>query len=332
MTKEATDGRAETPVRAPSGPGSREPRGDHEVGDSCRARRRSLSRSPRPQDLSFAGYGLSVVGLTPPWLPASGSAREGPVDWLAERGSVAEAPAGWAKEGPDDLTVGWARYAEYRLSIAPSACVHAVLDTVSDEESVLCFILSVIPLALPLFGLEPLHGSAVVCDDEAALLLGAAGAGKSSLAAALGNRGYGCLADDACAIDASGLLWPGPPLVAPRGDGAGGHVVGMYTGKMVTLVANHRSEPLRASRVLVLRPEPGASLAIRPLVGREAFTALLGHVRAPGVLRTRRRDLQLQVVARLAGLPVATLSYEPGRNSPEETADATANWISGEGP
>ena len=45
-----------------------------------------------------------------------------------------------------------------------------------------------------------LHASAVKVGDRAVLFCGASGAGKSTMAAALGQRGYAMLADDVCAI------------------------------------------------------------------------------------------------------------------------------------
>jgi hypothetical protein len=50
-------------------------------------------------------------------------------------------------------------------------------------------------------GLLPLHASAVAADAGAIAFLGASGAGKSSMAAFLGRRGYRIVADDICLID-----------------------------------------------------------------------------------------------------------------------------------
>lgn len=50
-------------------------------------------------------------------------------------------------------------------------------------------------------GLLPLHASAVAADKGAIAFLGASGAGKSSLAAFLSQRGYRIVADDICLID-----------------------------------------------------------------------------------------------------------------------------------
>jgi hypothetical protein len=57
-----------------------------------------------------------------------------------------------------------------------------------------------LPLAATLRGLEVLHASGVVIDDRAVLITGPAGAGKSSLAAALLRAGGRLLSDDAVAL------------------------------------------------------------------------------------------------------------------------------------
>src|SRR4029453_14013537 len=74
-------------------------------------------------------------------------------------------------------------------------------------------VVAVLPLLLPAFGLEPLHGASVALSGGAVLILGAAGAGKSTTALSLVRAGGTFLADDVCALDAKGSLWPGPPLI-----------------------------------------------------------------------------------------------------------------------
>ena len=58
-----------------------------------------------------------------------------------------------------------------------------------------------------------LHASAVRVGDRAVLFCGASGAGKSTMAAALGELGFALLADDVCAIG----LNPGGPTAYPDG-------------------------------------------------------------------------------------------------------------------
>jgi hypothetical protein len=78
-------------------------------------------------------------------------------------------------------------------------------------------IAQVLPFAAAVRGLEVLHAGAVVIGGRALLLLGASGAGKTTLALALTRLGAGFLADDAVALERSGerlLAHPGTPIAA----------------------------------------------------------------------------------------------------------------------
>jgi hypothetical protein len=78
-------------------------------------------------------------------------------------------------------------------------------------------IAQVLPFAAAVRGLEVLHAGAVVIGGRALLLLGASGAGKTTLALALRQLGAGFLADDAVALERSGerlLAHPGTPVAA----------------------------------------------------------------------------------------------------------------------
>ncbi len=186
--------------------------------------------------------------------------------------------------------------------------------------------ISVLPLALPLTDVEPLHGAAVGWDGGALLLLGRSGWGKSSLAAALSHLGHGFLADDACALDGEGMLWPGPPLLGSRIGSDGHPVVASYDGKTVVAPPGHDPEPRPAAGVLILSPEVGSDLGVRPLAGREALTEVLRHARAPRLFTDRRRGLQLKTAARLSRLPAGRVTYDPARHGVGEAAGVVAEW------
>ncbi|MDD5598012.1 MAG: hypothetical protein PHV82_08710 [Victivallaceae bacterium] len=64
-------------------------------------------------------------------------------------------------------------------------------------------------------GLTPLHGSAVATEKGAVLFIGASGSGKSTITAALINRGYQFICDD---IGALRMLDGNPVLLASHGD------------------------------------------------------------------------------------------------------------------
>jgi len=65
-------------------------------------------------------------------------------------------------------------------------------------------------------GLLPIHGSTVVKDGKAIIISGVSGAGKSSLAATLINRGYDLVADDISVLESKKntlLVQPGIPHI-----------------------------------------------------------------------------------------------------------------------
>ncbi len=73
---------------------------------------------------------------------------------------------------------------------------------------------SVMGLLQHLRGRVVLHASAMLVNGKAVLFCGQSGAGKSTMAAALGRRNYTMLSDDLCALDYGR---DGPPLVFPDG-------------------------------------------------------------------------------------------------------------------
>ncbi|GAB5447461.1 hypothetical protein [Gymnodinialimonas sp.] len=74
-------------------------------------------------------------------------------------------------------------------------------DTVSDAEVTLFFNGSVFGAIAWMNGFVPLHASAVVDDGAVHAFTGASGTGKSTLAAALGARGFPLMADDVLVLD-----------------------------------------------------------------------------------------------------------------------------------
>ena len=73
----------------------------------------------------------------------------------------------------------------------------------------------VLPLAAVLQGMACFHAGAVVIDGRALAVIGGAGAGKSTLAAALLDEGAGFLTDDVLTVGRDGPVveaFPGPPF------------------------------------------------------------------------------------------------------------------------
>jgi hypothetical protein len=225
------------------------------------------------------------------------------------------------------LVVGWGGYAEYRVEVLPRPRAEATVGSISEADAASAFIFSVLPLVLPLFGLEPFHGSAVGVRGGALLVLGAAGTGKSSTAAAMEAGGFDLLADDASAIDGRGHLWPGPPALNPRWGDAQQRVVWKYNAKDVRAPERHTTAPQPVVAALILTPQQGAPVQIRPLGGQETLVSVLANVRAPEVLATRRRELQLRLGAVLSAMPAAAISFDPAQQPFEQIAEVASEWV-----
>jgi hypothetical protein len=231
-----------------------------------------------------------------------------------DRAPVAPSPASWAVADGDTTRIGWGGEAEYVFT--PGA-VTAVTEVETDRHAMYGLLMSALPMALPLFGLEPLHGCVVARGGTVATLVGDSGWGKSTLAAGLAARGWAVLSDDTCAVDDEGMVWPGPPLLASRADRDDG--LGPYAGKTVVRAPGHPGPaPVTLSAVVLLDPVREGALGVASVPPRGSVPELLDNVRAPRALADLRAARQLAVVAALSRLPVLLLSYVRGRDTPED--------------
>ncbi len=151
------------------------------------------------------------------------------------------------------------------------------------------FLDQVWPLVLSGGGRLVIHASAVVLPDgRAVAFAGPAGAGKSSLAAAMISAGCRLVTDDCLLLEPRGGRWravpsyPGlrlwPDMLARfAGGGRGGTGVAHYTSKRRLAGAMpfaRRAAPL-AAMYLVRRRAAGAKVAVTPLAGAAALMELV---------------------------------------------------------
>lgn len=177
-------------------------------------------------------------------------------------------------------------------------------------------------------GLLVLHGSGVARDGQAVGFVGDSGWGKSTLAAALVERGWRLLTDDLLVVD--GLVGAGVPTAVPthpsmrlsaeavdRVDaGAAAHgPAHALTDKVRVDQAgafSDRRAPLR--HVFVLGPEPSDRHRATPLSAREAVDEFVRHTRGRRLM-TSPAALTAHL-AQCAGLarrvPVAALRRQHG--------------------
>ena len=159
---------------------------------------------------AYRAYGLHVRSDVPlPFDPLPEPASIGtsePPDVTVRRGAVPETlPAGpghpirsplWqARPGAFLMHEGTVRF-------LVTGGRDVLIDPLgSDADDVAAFFIgSPFTVLLQQRGLLTLHAAAVATEAGAVLLLGTSGSGKSSLAAALGERGYPLLADDVTGV------------------------------------------------------------------------------------------------------------------------------------
>lgn len=276
--------------------------------------------------MSWWAYGVHLSGDALAALPAPPDATldapRASLSVIFNRAPVAATPASWAVTHGHTTRVGWGGEAEYVFT--PGA-VDVRTEAETPQHAMYGLLLSALPMALPVFGLEPMHGCVVARGGTVATLVGESGWGKSTLAGVLAARGWGVLSDDTCAVDDDGLVWPGPPLLRSRADEPG---LGPYAGKAVVAAPRHPGPaPVTLDAVLLLDPGGDGPPRIAPLAPREALPELLHHVRSPDKLVALRADRQLRVVAALTRRPVLVLSYAHGRDTPEDVASVVESAL-----
>ena len=188
-------------------------------------------------------------------------------------------------------------------------------------------------------GLFPLHASCVRIAGHAVALTGRPGAGKSTLAAALVQRGHGLVSDDVCAIDVAAS---GGPTVLPSfprlklwedamarlGIAAEGVPRGPSDRPKFHFCQPGPFDlsPARLRAIYLLDRMPrGGSDAIRPERGAHAAHALATEIFRPGIgFRLASKAAVLDAAMRIASaVPVMRMPLRPD----EEPLGATAARI-----
>jgi len=219
--------------------------------------------------------------------------------------------------------------------------IHAEWPGSSTFEDTLIYLQGpILGFALRLRGVTCLHASAVAVDDRALAVVGSAGMGKSTTAAAFARRGFGVLTDDLLALDDKGttfLVQPGLPRVllwpesaeALWGDAeALPKIVPTWPKRYLDLTQpGYRfcSEPLPLGAIYVLgeRAAPGSKTSIEPLDGTKALIHLVANTYANYLLDARMRAQELEVLGRLVThVPVRLVHAPDDRKSVPAVCDA----------
>lgn len=185
----------------------------------------------------------------------------------------------------------------------------------------------VLSFALLKQGIEPLHATVVVVNQQAVAFLGDSGYGKSTLGAAFLQAGHTLLTDDLLVLtnrDGCFIAHPGLPRIklfpdiakALLGSQVTGTPMNPQTPKLVIPLASQQASnaaaPLQA--IYMLRPPttdaPLTRVTITPLSQRRACLDLLANTFNPVIVNPDRLTRQFNLAIRLAAaVPIKSLSF-----------------------
>ena len=300
---------------------------------------------------TYCLYGLRVRSDLP--LPAVPVPDDGSADLVVRHcGAIARptCPPPAAMIDWRQTSDGWLlRYSNrtgelLEFSFSPDASEIEIRSTISEATQDIAALLvgAVVASALHLRGHPALHASAVIVDQRAIVLAGMAGAGKSTLTAALVAKGVPLLAEDLAVLkfgkDVTAVqsgyprlrLWPDAVSVVGKAASDLPRVFSFLTSEdkrwvnVADLAGGFCATPAPLGGIYLLAPRRPAreTLTIEPLPAHRAALALLVHLYGERWLRTPKAKA-LAWCARIAGqTPVSVVHAPPGLDRIGETAEA----------
>lgn len=141
-----------------------------------------------------------------------------------------------------------------------------------------------LPLLLHATDTLVVHGSSCARDEQAVVVCGASGVGKSTLLVALIDAGWTPLSEDLCALDQRGTTptaWAGPPWVRVSHGAAGPVHASMQFDSVDKsgwdIAALQPSTPLPLTDVIHLVPPGGDAPSLTTLSAAEALPVIARH-------------------------------------------------------
>jgi hypothetical protein len=289
----------------------------------------------------YAAYGLGIRSAFR--LPELRTRNAGTADVVVEQGTVEPVPPGPHRgDGRRRVTAepGRCRVTyDGIVSVRIEDGSRIVADPVSEAapaRPVFRRLLGgqVLGIACHQRGALVLHGSAVGRGADAAVFLGAPGAGKSTTAAACHQRGFSLYDDDVVVVrfvDGAPTVAPGVPQLALDLETAAAlgfdanHAAGIDDAADVAyhrISSRRRTAPAAPSRCYVLTA--GDTVAIEPIPPQEALLRLVGSTYTAGMLAdTDAADSNFEQCSRLLeSVPLQSLSRPADLGRLSDIADA----------
>ncbi|MEX2196007.1 MAG: hypothetical protein WD844_12040 [Thermoleophilaceae bacterium] len=275
---------------------------------------------PSPRTERGSGLEIRLAAASDVEAAWSGPAPERAVADLVQDGLPYRAERGAA----GDHRFAYGDRATFHLSAGGRTLLCAPVDAGAPEwrRVLLDSVLATVSLVR---GYEALHAAAVLGPGGAVALLGRTGAGKTTLAAELLQRGLPLVCDDVLALSREPgggriLAHPAPPVMnLPAGVLAPpGRVLAAIRGETWLAVDGAASEPAPVAAVCLVDRRPGAQAAVVP--GPASPLDLLVHGLRSGSAPERRQQ-RFELLSDLAARTPAYVLEADTRTSAAELAD-----------
>ena len=283
---------------------------------------------------SYLAYGLPILsGVALPELSVRGCSE--PPQVRIHVADVAQELAGRTGRGAL-FEIGRSRFllrldgiARYLVTNGDQIVIDPAPE--ADEDSVRLFLLgSVFGALLHQRCVLPLHASAIETARGAVLFAGASGTGKSTLAGAFYRRGYRVVADEICALDATGVqtsfprlaLWPDAVEELGLWSDAVRQVRPNIRKFHVPLELSTSHAPLPVHAIYILTTTNRPDLALSRLRGVEKIQTLINYTFRRQFIPSVESGTgyMSRITAAAGAIPISRLVRSPSR-SLRETAD-----------
>ena len=261
---------------------------------------------------AYSAYGLNIYScLEFPELPPTRLMADVHIlldnEIYSSRQSVPETYT--IRADRDEVSLFWPLVGEFVVRSGREVIVRPL--SKADERTLRFYILGpVIATVLHQRGYLVLHASAVQTNGGAIAFLGSAGCGKSTLAAALHDRGYSIISDDVVAVDLEGInatvppgfpqlkLWPESILALGRLPEQMPKLRSSIEKRAFRVVQSFTTDPLQLKHIYALRESTTAR--VHSLGSQAAFIELVRHSYMAKVLEaTNSISLHFHQCARL---------------------------------